>query len=53
MVSNKLFVNPNKVEYHLFNSKHFNNPNYNTNIKSIIISPNDSAKNLGVIIFQS
>ena len=52
MVANKLSVNLNKTEYFLFNPKHFNNPNYSTNIDSNIISPNDSAKNLGVV-FQS
>ena len=49
MIFNKLSVNPNKKEYPLFNPKHFNNPNCNINIDSNIISPNDSAKNLGVI----
>ena len=42
MIANKLSVNPNK----------FNNPNCIINIDSNIISPNDSAKNLGVV-FQS
>ena len=52
MVANKLSVNPNKMEYLLFNPKYFNNPNCSINIDSSIISPNNSAKNLGVI-FQS
>ena len=55
MVANKLSVNPNKMEYLLLfnpNPKHFNNPNCSINIDSNIISPNDSAKNLGVV-FQS
>ena len=49
MVANKLSVNPNETKY-LFNPKHFNNPNYNINIYYSIISPNDSAKNLGVAL---
>ena len=49
MVANKLAVNSNKTEYLLFNPKHFNNPNFSINIDSIIISPNDSAKNCGVV----
>ena len=28
MVTNKLSVNPNKIEYLFFNAKHFNNSNY-------------------------
>ena len=52
MVANKLSVIPNKTQYLIFNPKHFNNPNCSINIDSNIISPNDSAKNLGVI-FQS
>ena len=42
MVANKLSVNP----------KHFNYPNCSINIDFNIISPNNSAKNLGVV-FQS
>ena len=49
MISNKLSVNPNKTEYLLFNLKHFNNSNSSINIDSNFISPNESAKNLGVI----
>ena len=52
MVANKLSVNPNKTGYLLFNTKHFNNPNCSINIDSYIISPNNSAKNLG-IVFES
>ena len=52
MVANKLSVNPNKAEYLLFKPKHFNNLKNSNNINSIIISPNDSAKNLG-FVFQS
>ena len=52
MAANKLFVNPNKMEYLLFNPKFSNNPNCNINIDFNIISPNDYAKNLGVV-FQS
>ena len=52
MVAYKLFVNANKTEYLLFNPKHFDNPNCSINIDSNIISPNNAAKNLGVI-FQS
>ena len=48
----KFSVNPNKTESVLFNPKHFNNPNCSINIDSNIISPNDSAKNPGVV-FQS
>ena len=50
MVSNKLSVNPNKTEYLLFTKKKFKNPNCNICTDSNIISPNDSAKNLGVIV---
>ena len=52
MVANKLSVNPNKTEYLLFNPKNLNNPNCSINIDSNIISPTNSAKNLGVV-FQS
>ena len=52
IVANKLSVNPNKMEYLLFNPKHFNNQNCSININSNIILPNNSAKNLGVV-FQS
>ena len=52
MIFKKLTVNPNKMEYLLFNPKYFNNLNCNFNIDFNIISPNYSAKNLGVI-FQS
>ena len=52
IVANKLSVNPNKTEYLLFFPNHFNNPNCSINIDSNIISPNNSAKNLGVV-FQS
>ena len=52
MVANTLSVNPNTTEYFLFNPKHFDDPNCSINIDSNIISPNDSAKNLGVV-FQS
>ena len=52
MTSNKLSVNPNKTEYLLLNSSNIN-PSVNTiNLDSNIISPSDSAKNLGVI-FQT
>ena len=43
MVAYKLFVNPNKTVYLLFNPKHFNNPNCSINIDSNIISSNNSA----------
>ena len=49
MLANKLSGNPNKIEHLLFTSKHFNNQNCSINIDSNIISPNDSAKNLGVV----
>ena len=52
MVAKKLYVNPYKTEYFLFNQQHFNNPNCSINIDFNIISPNDSAKHLGVV-FQS
>ena len=52
MVASKLSVNQNKTEYLLFNLRRFNNPNFSINICFNIISPNDSAKNLGVV-FQS
>ena len=48
----KLFVNPNKIEYLLFNP---NNVNLHVNISNLgsnTISPSDSVKNLGVI-FQT
>ena len=50
MISNKLSVNPNKMEYLLFNQ--ITIPNCNINIDSKIILPNILAKNLGVT-FQS
>ena len=49
MVSNKLSVNPSKMEYLLFNCKYFNKPNCNINIDSYCISPNDSAKNFSAV----
>ena len=49
MVANKLSVNPNKTKYLLFNPKYSKNPNLSIHIDSHIISPNDSAKNLGVV----
>ena len=52
VISNKLSVNPNEMEYLLFNPKHVTIPNCNINIDFNIITPNDSAKNLG-FIFQS
>ena len=52
MTSNKLFVNPNKTEYQLFNPSNMNPPVNTINLDSIIISPSDSAENLGVI-FQT
>ena len=52
MISNKLFVNPNKIEYLLFNPNNENLPVNIINISSNTISPSDSAKNLGVI-FQT
>ena len=52
MVASKLSVNPNKTEYLLFNLKNLNNPNCCISIDSNIISPINSAKNLGVV-FQS
>ena len=52
MVANKLSVNPNKMEYFLFNAKHFNNPNCSIDIDSNTVSPNESAKKFSVI-FQS
>ena len=52
MVANKLSVNPNKMEYFLFNAKHFNNPNCSIDIDSNTVSLNESAKKFGVI-FQS
>ena len=51
MVANKLYSNPKKTEYFLFNPKNFNNPNC-INIDYNIISPNNSANNHGVV-FQS
>ena len=52
IIANKLFVYSNKTEYLLFIPKHFNNSNCCFNIDSNIISPYNSAKNLGVV-FQS
>ena len=52
MVANKLSVNPNKTKYLLLNPKHYNNLNFCINIDSNIISPSNSAKNLGAV-FQS
>ena len=52
MTLNKLSVNPNKTEYLLFNPSNINPPVYTINLDSNIISPSDSAKNLGVI-FQT
>ena len=52
MTSNKLSVNPNKTEYILFNPSNINPPVNTINLDSNIISPSDSAKNLGVI-FQT
>ena len=49
MTSNKLFVNPNKTEYLLFNPSNINPPVNTINLDSNIISPSNSAKNLGVI----
>ena len=54
MTSNKLSVNPSKAEYLLFNPSNINPPVNTTNLDSDIISPSDSAKNLGVgLIFQT
>ena len=52
MTSNKLFVNPNKTEYLLFNQSNINLPVNTINLDSNIISYSDSAKNVGVI-FQT
>ena len=52
MAANKLSVNLNKMEYLLFISKYFNNPNCSINTDANIILPNNFAKNLGVV-FQS
>ena len=52
MISNKLSVNPNKTEYLLFNPSNVSFPVNIINLGSNTISPNDSAKNLGVI-FQT
>ena len=52
MTSNKLFVNPNKSEYQLFNPSNINPPVHIINLGSNIISPSYSAKILGVI-FQT
>ena len=52
MTLNKLSVNPNKTEYLLFNPSNINPLVNTTNLDSNIISPCDSAKNLGVI-FQT
>ena len=49
MISNELSVNPNKTEYLLFNPSNINPPVNTINLDSNIISPSDSAKNLGVI----
>ena len=49
MVAKKLSVNPNTIEYLLFNPKHFNNLNCSVNIDSNIILSNNFAKNLGVV----
>ena len=51
MVANKLSVNSNKMEYLLFNPKHFKNAKCSINIDSNIFSPNDFATNIG-IVFQ-
>ena len=51
MTSNKLSVNPYKTEY-LFNPRNINHLVNTINLYSNIISPRDSAKNLGVI-FQT
>ena len=48
MIGNKLFVNPDKTEYLLFNSKIINVP-VSINLNLNTISPSESAKNLGVI----
>ena len=51
MIGNKLFENPNKTEFLLFNSKNINVPiSFNINLNTI--SPSESAKNLS-IIFRS
>ena len=39
MITNKLSINPNKMEYLLFNPKYFNNPNCSINIECNIIWP--------------
>ena len=52
MTSSKLSVKPNKTEYLLFNPSNINPPVNTINLDSNIISPSDSAKNLGVI-FQT
>ena len=44
MTSNKLFVNPNKTEYLLFNPNIVNLPQSIINLGSITISSGDSAK---------
>ena len=49
MTSNKLSVNPNKIEYLLFNPSNINPPVNTINLDSNIISPSDYAKNLGVM----
>ena len=51
MIGNKLFINPDKTEYLLFNSKNINDP-VSINLNLNTISPSECAKNLGVI-FQS
>ena len=48
MTSNKLPANPNKTEYLLFNQSNIYPPVNTNNLDSNIISPSDSAKNLGV-----
>ena len=48
MIGNKLSVNPDKTEYLLFNSKYINVP-ININLNSNIISPSESARNIGAI----
>ena len=52
MTSNKLSINPHKTEYLLFNPNNVYLPVNTINVDSNIISPSDSAKNLGVI-FQT
>ena len=52
MTPYKLSVNPNKTEYLLFNPSNINPPVNTINLDSNIISPDNSAKNLGEI-FQT